>query len=186
MVTHIHSMSSGTCIFNLEAGRLILTQIDTPPEFLATLLLQRLNFWYSLKGSLSAVTSLSQVSVKTAISTLFDFKIASVSIVLSVSSLLPKLCIFAKSIKGNLYFLLVVVVVTPFLLLAMVVGLVHGGLWPPPVVVLVLVVVVISVILGTSSTGILVLAILSVVIGASSVRGLMLVVLYVVLAFFSA
>ena len=175
MVTHIHSMSSGTCIFNLEAGRLFLTQIDTPPEFLATLLLQRLNFWYYLKGSLSAVTSLSQVSVKTAISTLFDFKIASVSIVLSVSSLLPKLCILANSIKGNLFFILVaVVVVTPFLLLAIVEGLVHGGLWPPTVVALVLVVITVK--LETSSTGITVLVVMSVLNEVSSVRGLTLVV----------
>ena len=101
MVTHIHSKLLGTLIFNLVAGRLSFTKTDTPPELLSTLLRIRWNFWYSSKGSLFAVTSVSQVSVNTAISTMFNSKVAPASIVLSFASLLPKLWTFDKSITGK-------------------------------------------------------------------------------------
>ena len=100
-MTHIHSKLSGTLIFNFVAGKLSFTKTETPPEHLSTLFRIRWNFWYFLKGSLSTVSSVSQVSVKTAISTMFNLNVSPASIVLSVSSLLPKLWIFDKSITGR-------------------------------------------------------------------------------------
>ena len=101
MVTHRHSRFSGTCTFNFAAGSLFFTNTDTPPELLATFSLIRLNFWYSLNGSRSAVALHSQVSVKTAISTLLSRNTSSVTIVLSVFSLFPKLWIFDKNPIGK-------------------------------------------------------------------------------------
>ena len=74
--------------------------------------------------------------MKTATSTLINFKISSVSINLSVFSLIPKLCIFAKSVTGNLFCKLVAVAELCFLFLLLVdaQGLVYGGLRCPKIV----------------------------------------------------